>query len=656
MTTTFRLESVRIDTTAGAVTYDFPGDLTVLAGDTGVGKTSLLELIKFGLGGDGLIAPVVANHVAEVHLTVRVGRSRFQLTRPISERGRRQVRVVDLITGEQLPDHPVGSTATRTDDEQTISDLLMTALGLPTDLRAAAAGTSNRPGARITFSDVFRYMYVPQSAINQAVAGSGESYYQPKRRAVFELLFGLTRPEILDLRSRLNELNSQVATAERDHETVQRFLTDSNTESRFDAEAAQAAVVAEERAAAAELERLRSELGEAVDRETQTLRDLLTTGERALAEARERVVDLNREGREHARERRRVEQDLVRLDRMASAGERLANIEFVVCPRCTQSLTERDVPAGACRVCLQDDIVADLPDGGYERGQLADQLVELDRQIVVVDAQASEAAAAVRSRNDLIVSLTRQIDERTAGRVTPRLQAYADAISTVERARAAQQSIERVLRQWDRAEDLQRAAAELGAERSRLEADIATQTAELDDRRREILEELNAEFQATVAAFGIPGGQAASIHPTNYLPMLGGRNFSEVSSAGGIATATQVAYWLTLVTVATRRQDTLYPAFLLIDSPRLALSTAEDIASQMYRRFVTQVSVVPGRVQFIVADNQLPAAYGREFTEFTFSYAQPTIGTVEHPGPARVERLTASTGDGQQEGADSDVD
>jgi hypothetical protein len=60
----------------------------------------------------------------------------------------------------------------------------------------------------------------------------------------------------------------------------------------------------------------------------------------------------------------------------------------------------------------------------------------------------------------------------------------------------------------------------------------------------------------------------------------------------------------------------------------------------MYRRFVTQVSVVPGRVQFIVADNQLPADYLREFTELRFSYERPTINTVPHPGPARVELLT----------------
>jgi len=76
----------------------------------------------------------------------------------------------------------------------------------------------------------------------------------------------------------------------------------------------------------------------------------------------------------------------------------------------------------------------------------------------------------------------------------------------------------------------------------------------------------------------------------------------------------------------------------------------------MYRRFVTQVSVVPGRLQFVIADNQLPATYAREFSELFFSYNQPTISTVEHPGPARVSPLTAGTVDGQPHDADADAD
>ena len=74
----------------------------------------------------------------------------------------------------------------------------------------------------------------------------------------------------------------------------------------------------------------------------------------------------------------------------------------------------------------------------------------------------------------------------------------------------------------------------------------------------------------------------------------------------------------------------------MIDSPRLAVSSTEDITGQMYLRFVTQVGVTKGRLQFIVADNELPRSYAREFTEFKFSYENPTISTIAHPGPAEV--------------------
>jgi len=644
VTTTFRIETVRLDTTNGPVTYTFTRDLTVLAGHTGVGKTTLLELVKYGLGGDGRLAPVARQHVSDVHVSVLIGDSRLQLSRGLDAARQGTVRVVDLITGDRMRDCTVSG-------ERPISDLLLAAMGLETGLRAAArGGRSTSAGTQITFNDVFRFMYVPQAEMNRDIAWSQQGYYDPKRKSVFELLFGITSSAMLKMRSEINQLKSEIDAATRNAEVVRQFLTDTGLAGRLDAELKLAQSREDEASARATLSDLHNQVSEVIDRASQVLLDLLNDAERSLADARQLAVELARQRNEYGAERRRVEQDIDRLARMESAGLRLANIEFVICPRCTQRLDQREVPQGSCPVCLQDDVIAGLPASDqYESEQLRTQLSEINEQLRILESQDAQTAVATEARTDLVASLSSEIDQRTASRVTPRLQAYADAAAKAERAAAEQESWDQVLRQWDRAEDLAETAEEFTNRRSRLQKELSVRESELSRRKSEMFRELDSEFQSTVSDFGIPSIERASISPDTYLPILNGQPFMEASAAGGIITATQVAYWLSLVTVAARRRDTHFPTFLLLDTPRLALSTAEDIAGQMYRRFATQVAVTPGRLQVIIADNELPAGVQRDFQELNFSYDEPTVSTVAHPGPAQVQTLSPSETDGDED-------
>jgi hypothetical protein len=639
MTAVFRIDSVHLETTNGTVAYKFSSDLTVLSGHTGVGKTTLFELIKYGLGGDGLLAPVARESITDVHISIHIGDLRLRLSRGLAAEVQRTIRVTDLVTDERLRDHTVGG------DERPISDLLMTAMGLETGLLAAArGGRSTSAGAKITFNDIFHFMYIPQAEMNRDIAWSQQGYYEPKRKSVFEILFGITSSAILRMRSEVNTLKSDIDNAAQSANIVRQFLADTGLTSRFEAEVKLADVQQQEARARASLNTLKHELSDVVDRQSQVLRDLLNDAEDSLAEARHRATELNREREEYVVERLRVQGDLDRLARMETAGLRLASIEFSVCPRCTQRLDQRIVTVGHCPVCLQEDIVLGLPTSAqYESTQLQNQLGEIDDQLQIISEQVLETARVANDRDALVNSLTAEIDSRTASRITPRLQAYADASAGAERSAVEQEALEQVLRQWDRAEELQVEADEKTKRRTQMQADLQRAERELTRRKSELFAELDAEFQSTVTDFGIPGVERASISPDTYLPLLNGQPFIEVSSAGGIITATQVAYWLSLLTVATRRRDTRFPGFLLLDSPRLALNAEQDIASHMYRRFATQVAVVPRRLQIIVGDNDLPIGIDRNFEELTFSYDSPTISTVVHPGPAQVHTLNDPT-------------
>lgn len=226
MTTRFRIDSITLGTTGGDVHYAFPSDMTILTGPTGVGKTSLLELVKFGLGGNGKLSPIARHEVYETTLDLSIAESKFRVRRSLDSQKRKSARVWDLLTNERLPDHHID------DVDPSLNSLLMMNLGFSTDMRAAArSGNSRRSGNRITFNDIFSFMYIPQYDINRDIAGSADSYLNPKRQAVFELLFGLTDSELLALRSKVNTLKADIETAESEHSNIVSFMEESQTTS-----------------------------------------------------------------------------------------------------------------------------------------------------------------------------------------------------------------------------------------------------------------------------------------------------------------------------------------------------------------------------------------------------------------------------------------
>lgn len=636
MTVRFRLDRVDVTTVDGEDGYAFPSPLTVLAGPVGVGKSTLFELVKYALGGNGLLAQVATEKVTDVRVEVAAGVERYALARSIDKNKAKVVRVTDLRTRERLPDHHVDGRT------PSLSDLLLTALGFPTDLRAAARTTgSTNAGNRITFADLFSFMYVPQAEINSDIASSDDSYREPKRKSVFELFFRLTAPDLLRLRSELARTTAMHAEADREHQVIVEFLSSTSTESRLAAEAALQAAERDELTASTRLAELRDEL-DPVDSKTQTLRDLLIDAEERQAAAKSHTERAQARLSDLASERRAVERERERLARLRDAGGRLADIEFRACPRCLQSLRARDTPHGTCRLCLQSEPAPRPGDDErqlsdvYEERQLDDQLEELEDQALLAAGELDILRQQVQDREHLARRLSADIEERTRARVSPRLQAYGDATRAQAEASSRQRELDGVLRYWDRSDDVGAAAAALRAEAASLADAIRRAETVLAERRKDVLDELDAEFAATMTSIGVPGVQTAALHRTNYLPLLNGTSFKAFSPPGGIRTATQVAYWLTLLTVALRRRDTDYPTFLLVDSPRTALNNSAALSAALYSRIVTQMDLDADRLQIVIGDNELPSAYRRDYAQIDFTYASPTIASVPHPGPTAV--------------------
>lgn len=125
-------------------TYDwaFGSGVTVIAGPVGTGKTSLLELIKFGLGGNGTLTKAVRTVGREVGVEITAGEQRLTLVRGLAHRPN-QVEVRDE-AGALIS----ALSARSTTDQETVSSLLMSALTIP---QVRVPTSRRRPRARFTY-------------------------------------------------------------------------------------------------------------------------------------------------------------------------------------------------------------------------------------------------------------------------------------------------------------------------------------------------------------------------------------------------------------------------------------------------------------------------------------------------------------------------
>lgn len=122
MGSVLRVRRVRLEGTAIPHLWEFPDGVTVIVGGIGGGKSSLLNLIKYGLGGSAPITKEINDAASSVTLDLVAGDHHLQLTRTFGENA--------VLVGEG--DGPQQRHAlTRQAKHPLLSERLLHALGIP---------------------------------------------------------------------------------------------------------------------------------------------------------------------------------------------------------------------------------------------------------------------------------------------------------------------------------------------------------------------------------------------------------------------------------------------------------------------------------------------------------------------------------------------
>ncbi|WP_158698227.1 AAA family ATPase [Streptomyces griseorubens] len=631
MASVIRIKDITIKTPTHRATYPFDGPLTLITGSIGVGKSSLLELLKYGLGGSAKLMPAIRANVATVEVNAEFSGRLYRFQR---EMGDTKVDVLDVLSGEIIGPWSV----TNRKYMPKASQQLLTILDLPADLRIPrrrVRPTSDTVG--VSFFDLYRYIYLGQNEIDTSVVGHVDKNLDNKRRAVFELLYGLNSPELINLAVRKGEWLDKEKSLRSSAAAVKEFLLQANEPDMDQLRRLGREAEAELESARGLLAAVRDD-SEALLRSQRSLRDRVSRLRSALTEvsASSDAISGDIHKSRSLLAQLRLEQEA--LGRADVARHALSGLEFSVCPRCMQDVTARVAPSNCCTLCLQPEERVEEDLAG-EAKRLASQIAETE-SLLAEDEEGLEARRA--ERRDIEADLaeaTMELDRSTAELITPRLEEVQSLSMQIARLQARIEQLEASSARWsnykltlDEADEAFRSASALDSKEQELQESLAANRVRLD--------ELAEVFNATVRSLRLPWYQSADIDRETYMPVVNGGQFDELSVGGARKTIVNLAYHLANLQYALEN-DLTYPGLLIVDSPRKNIGqTAEDsaVANEVYKAFARLVEGFGNSVQLIVADNSVPAFVADSYPELHFSYENPVVPGAPHPGEG-VERV-----------------
>lgn len=648
----------RIELVGGNRQIEFDPSFGIIKGSITTGKTTTVRLLKALLGRVPDHLPPETGVIRSVRGRTSISGQTWVIDRPLVTT---KTAMVSLGRRE-----PVGAESSPTSDEhapglddddsgpedelvaetlrlpaeaptatesQTFQNWVLDRLGLPQVSVPRARTDVTSPPTPVTINDWLIYCVIKDDEIDTAVFGHRDVFIDRKRRAVFELIYGIYDEEMASLQAQLRSVELQLEHLDRSNETIRHFLKDTAFSSldEIDSQLDQAreALRAIDAAAAVLSDAAHAE-SSTVDlrREIAQLETQLDAREREASAARRSLAELGDL-------RASLDAQSRRLTRAIVADEWLVDFDFMVCPRCgTEVAAERSI-ADHCYLCLQEPRASGFHDELIkEQERIASQVVETadlveTRQTDVERTQQSvaELRARIASANSELSRRTQEFVSLQADLLTRRATERAQLDAEVRRLTDYRQLFIRFA-------DIEGQRAALEEERVDL-ADAMGRLSTSTGRSEQLIRQLEGRFldylqRLHVSLSDLP--LTAGINRTTYLPEVTGRPFDELSSQG-LSVLVNVAHALAHHTVAIDN-DLPLPGLLVLDG--LSTNVGHEgfdleRRDDTYRLLMEEAQAYLGQLQIIAVDNDVPD-FAADAVVLTLSPEDRLVRSADAPG------------------------
>lgn len=587
-------------------------------GPIGSGKSSIGRLVDFCLGGRSawtpalqaeMVAAALEISINDVAVTLHRDRDSSSVVAAWQEGDETLQVLVPSRTGshEVLPDSGVA----------VLSDLLFYLAQEEPPYVRRRKGKPDERLERLSFRDLYRFCYLDQDGMDNVFFHLDSDNHPVRAKSVdaIRYVLGYRTEQVAELESRLQEIREERLALISGAQALAKALSEAGLDdfNAYDARIESTKAEIDHARAAAQTARQHREPTPHAAEELRGIARRLAQEQMALEQATSdidiRIGELERHSNE-------LQMLSVRFQRTASARMLLGGVDFSTCPRCTQSLPQRE--AILCKVCGQPEHITDA------HGALDESVV--DEDLRARQAELRETLMRLRAQRRAVQSrLVEATSERTAAdqSLTLRLQEYDSAFLSQalqhERAVATlEQRLDALLRYRklpDVLQEQQAKAEALKIDESELKAKLeSSRKAAFNDRKN--VELLGALFLDCLLRAKFPDVRetyTVDIDPTTFYPRipLGTQEALVVLSfdnagSGGMKALFKTCYALALHRVCARIGDSRLPPVLVIDTPTKNVSSVEnpEVIDAFFRLVYELAAGELSGTQFVIIDNE----------------------------------------------------
>jgi rubrerythrin len=604
---------------------DFSPQISYFHGQISAGKSSIMRLIDYCLGGDYERTPALSQELVSVQLLALIGD--YQVLFERSATGSNQVQVTwqneEGKTGSVLAPKAAAPESIWEDDVHNLSDLIFYLAGYtPIKVRKSKYDEDSQL-VRLSFRDIMWYCYLDQDHLDSSFYRLEDPFRKLKSRDAMRFITGYYTERMNELEIQLDEVrNGRWAKLEAAKQ-IRTFLQDYGFGLELEVFQEKQAIDNELREAQQELAAFRKQhaldthFADELRRRLRELSDTLAREEEALEDLDERIA-------EQESLRAELLSAKFKLARAESASSVLSGVDFKYCPACGAEL-EGFSPheTGICPLCgkppavHQDNLV---PQADIVRRDLTarvDDLAEsIERHRRARIKQERLAAQIEREKADLDTQLGLELASYDS--------AYLARAREVERRIATLQerkrSLERVAQMLEAVNDLEVQADRLAEKERELRREIEAEKNKLTEAENRV-HDIERTYLDSLLQVGVPGvqpGDMVQIDLRTWMPHIipedGDAYDFYNAGSGGKKTLLNVCYALSVHKVAAEHSLPL-PTVLMIDTPmkNIGEDVNESIFRAFYRYLYDLASGPLSATQFIIIDKEYtePGA-GRE--------------------------------------------